>query len=136
MWLSYKDTFKEWLNENWKGIVTRIAYIIAGIVIAVSVMLSVGIRQIDRANSETAAVRNELQSARKELAKAGATISGIRKYQSELTEGLRSDNKELSEIIKGLEVIRDEVYGLEVLLDNYYADYDSDNNIYGNQSLR
>lgn len=135
MWLSLSDTFKEWLNENYKQIFVRVSYFIAGAGISVAIMLSIGNRQIDRANSEVAAVRSELQSTRKELAKAGATISGIRKYQSELTEGLRSDNKELAEIIEGLKSIRDEVYGLEVLLDNYYADYDSDNNIFGDSDL-
>lgn len=125
------DKIKEIWSEN-KTPITHCSIFLIGFVLATAIVFSICDRRIDRADSENAALRAELQSARKEVERAGDTISEIRRLQFELTDGLGDSNTEFHTVIERLTLIRDKVKDIEDRIDDYEHNSRSYHNIYDN----
>lgn len=123
---------KEWFTANGKKILNYIIAFIIGFLVASTVILNISNRRINRADIEIATLGLQLSAAREEVERAGTTISNIRKLQSDLTEGLGSNNTELHSVIERLQLIAEKVRHIEDELNDYYADSGSRTDIHDN----
>lgn len=121
---------KEWFTANGKKILNYIIAFIIGFLVASTVILNISNRRINRADIEIATLGLQLSAARGEVERAGTTISNIRKLQSDLTEGLGSNNTELHSVIERLQLIAEKVRHIEDELNDYYADSGSRTDIH------